>query len=278
MKTKTLENLSLQQLTQLFNAAFADYFVKIELTPKMLNEKIISEDIKPEKSAGVFVDEKPLGFIFHSIRKKENKLLAYNAGTGVVPEFRGQNATVKMYNYILPILKNIGVSKVELEVMEQNTPAIKSYEKAGFKKTGNLVCFKGIAKETEKNKTLKIVETDFKMLPDFENFCDWEPSWQHANETVVKTNSYKIISAEINKSFAGYMVFNPTTGRVAQFAVKPSERKKGVASALFAFASQKYHNELTCINIDENAHETVSFLKARGMKHFITQYKMEIQL
>ena len=65
MKTKTLENLSLQQLTQLFNAAFADYFVKIELTPKMLNEKIISEDIKPEKSAGVFVDEKQLGFIFH---------------------------------------------------------------------------------------------------------------------------------------------------------------------------------------------------------------------
>lgn len=40
MRFKTLENLSIETLTNLFNDAFADYFVKIELTPEILNEKI----------------------------------------------------------------------------------------------------------------------------------------------------------------------------------------------------------------------------------------------
>src|SRR5210317_1896705 len=102
MRFKTLENLSVLELTSLFNEAFADYFVNINLTPVILQEKINSEEIVLNKSVGLFTNNQADGFIFHALRHG----VAKNAVTCVIPKFRGKKATVKMYCEILPQLKN----------------------------------------------------------------------------------------------------------------------------------------------------------------------------
>ena len=109
MEISSLKNLSILELTTLFNLAFADYFVKINLTPEILQEKIYSENVKLNKSVGIFSGNKPVGFILHAVRTINEQKIAYNAGTGVVPEFRGEKSTIKMYKHILPILKKSGV-------------------------------------------------------------------------------------------------------------------------------------------------------------------------
>jgi len=122
------------------------------LTPAILQEKIDAEDVQLSKSAAIFINDKPKGFILHALRELNGEVLAYNAGTGIIPAYRGNKSTQKMYDFILPDLKSSGVKKIVLEVMEQNVAAIKSYLNSGFKKTGNLECFSGKVQRNIVNK------------------------------------------------------------------------------------------------------------------------------
>ncbi|MCY1721899.1 GNAT family N-acetyltransferase [Prolixibacteraceae bacterium Z1-6] len=274
MQFSTLEKLTISELTVLFNKSFADYFVKIEFTPDLLKEKIYSEDIQLDKSVGVFLNNEPTGFILHAIRNNR----AYNAGTGVIPAFRGNNATCKMYDFILPILKKAGVSEIELEVIQQNTPAIKSYRKIGFEKENILKCFEGKINASPVNKHIKVKETTDTDFAHLEKWWNWKPTWQYSTETIKKSSSYKVFCAFLNNRICGYMVANLNSGRVAQFAVNPANRNQGIATALLQHLSDLYNGQLTINNVDGEQPESLSFLTNRSLNPFLTQYKMKLIL
>lgn len=274
MRFKTLENLSVIELTSLFNEAFANYFVKINLTPEILQEKINSEKIILNKSVGLFTNNQVVGFIFHALRNG----VAYNAGTGVIEQFRGQNATVKMYDFILPRLKIEGVTKIVLEVIDKNIQAIKSYEKVGFTKERKLFGFKGKLLVSEGNSSIKIVGIENNRLKELQSFWNWEPTWQHSTETVKKSKTYKTFGAFFDNKLVAYLTANPYSGRVAQFAVHPDFRKQRIATTLFQYLSQKYNGDISVINVDGNNLETHLFLEKLGLQHFLTQYKMTLNL
>jgi len=274
MKFLTLENQTVSTLCELFNQAFTDYFVKIELTPEMLLEKFESEDVDLSLSAGAFFEEKPVAFIFHAVR--ENK--AYNAGTGVIPEFRGKNTTSLMYEFIRPKLKSAGVEEVVLEVIDKNTPAIKSYEKAGFYKMVDLDCYKGKIKGMPVNHAVQVKKLsafDFDLA---HNFWDWQPTWQHSTQTINQLANYTTFGAFLNDKPVGYLVVNLQKGRVVQFAVHHDYRRQGIGTELFRFVSENYDLELQVMNVDGNSKETASFLKNMNLELFITQYKMKLEL
>lgn len=278
MQIKTLKNLPVEKLTYLFNEAFADYFVKITLTPEILTEKIHAEDVLLDKSVGVFSDEKPVGFVLHAVRTINGEKVAYNAGTGIIPEFRGNNLTVKMYKYILPALLGFGVKKVVLEVMEQNLAAIKSYSKVGFEKSINLECFKGKIQNKNINKEITLKKESNDKILKLNAFWDWQPSWQHANRSVVQSNLYKTFFGYLNESLVCYASIIPKTGRVAQFAVHPNFRKTGIGTSLFIHLSKICPKGISLINIDGRNDGTIKFLKKMGLNNFLRQYKMELKL
>ncbi len=62
---QTLENISLADITEVFNLAFSDYIVPLKLTEDQLADKIISDNIKLEYSVGAFENKKLVGFILH---------------------------------------------------------------------------------------------------------------------------------------------------------------------------------------------------------------------
>lgn len=278
MQVKTLREISIRELSQLFNQAFADYFVKIEVTPEILEEKINGEDIKPEMSVGIFSGNKPCGFILHAVREIDGEKVAYNAGTGVIQEFRGNNSAVKMYDYILPKLKEAGVKKVVLEVMEQNVAAIKSYLNSGFQKVLNLECFNGNIQLIHFNKEIKFRKTENKVILELSGFKDWQPSWQHDNLSVIQSSAFETFCGYSNNILVCYASIIPKTGRVAQFAVNPDYRRQGIGSALFQYLSEMCPNGLSVINVDGNNKETLAFLKHIGLDHFLRQFKMELHL
>ena len=280
MQFNTLEKVNIQQLTTLFNKAFADYMVNIVLTPELLQEKISSENIVPEFSVGIFSCGEPVGFILHAIRKTKNTLIAYNAGTGVISEYRGQKATAQMYSYILPRLKKAGIKTIELEVIDKNVPAISSYINAGFKKIATLECLKGTLKSTRLNKHVLIKETDIAIVSEFVPFWEWQPTWQHSVETVQKSNSFKTYGAFKNNKPVAYAIYNSKTGRVAQFCVRPDYRRMGIGKGLLQFLLLINGNveTLSFINVDSGATSTLAFLQACGMNTFLVQHKMEMCL
>lgn len=274
MNFNTLEKLSTSEITKLFNDAFADYFIKVELSPEFMQEKLVSEDVQLNKSVGVFKEGKPVAFILHAVRNN----VVYNAGTGVLPEFRGQHATVKMYNHIIPILKKTGASEIHLEVIEENIQAIKSYKKVGFVKARELPCFKGNILDCETNTSIivsTIEKTDFELL---QSFWEWEPTWQSSTATLTKLPDYKLFGAFLNDELVAYIFANAKLGRVAQFAVKPEYRKQGIGTTLFHHFAELCSCEIGVFNTDGNHPETHNFLQKIGLKRILSQHKMILNL
>ncbi|WP_340111936.1 GNAT family N-acetyltransferase [Maribellus mangrovi] len=278
MYFKTIENITIPEIAQLFNDAFADYFVKVEFTPELLWDKIESEDIRSDLSMGMFNNNTPVAFMLHGLREINGKNVAYNGGTGVIKEYRGQHVTVKMYGQLIPVLKEKGVDEIELEVIDKNTAAIKSYKQVGFQKIADLDCFSGIPKPATKNDKLVIHEFDQFDHHLFKSFWDWKPTWQNASETIKKLSSCKTFVAFVANKPVGYLSTIPQRARILQFAVAPEYRKQNIGSSLFRHFADIVSTEINVNNIDDPEQYTQYFLKKIGLKHFLTQHKMTLKL
>lgn len=277
MQFQTLENQSIKELCNLFNAAFADYLVKIEMTPEKLQNKFDSEEVSLKHSVGLFSEGKPVGFILQALRNTASGKIAYNAATGVIPEFRGKNATVQLYEFIRPKLVKSGVKEVVLEVIDKNTPAIKSYKKVGFTILHDLECFNGFPSISKPENSLIVEEATGKFVPP-EHFWDWQPTWQNTTQTVIQSGQYKTWSIYRDNTKIAYLTGNPDSGKIAQFAVEPAHRWKGLGTSLFCHFAGLASNTPMVINVADQSGQTQEFLKAIGMTPFLRQYKMKLIL
>ena len=278
MQIQTLENTSVEEIANTFNKAFKNYFVRVNLTVEILEQKLYSEDVDLSLSAGLFNNGGLVGFILHGARETNGIKTAYNAGTGIVEEFRGQHFTSRLYEFILPKLKKSGINKCVLEVISENTPAIKSYKKTGFVVKRNLECFQGVPKAKPVPDTISFAPVPINEWLSFQEHWDWEPSWQHANQTIARSNTNQILGIYDQGKLKGYAIFNPETGRVLQFCIKWQNRQQGYGAMLFSELGKIGPGELSVINVDGNSESTLAFLGSIGLKKSLRQYAMELAL
>lgn len=231
---KTLESISLQRLLEAFNAAFSDYFIKMQLTEDSLHSKIIAENILLQYSAGVFDEEELVGFILTGIDTIDKNKTAYNAGTGVHPAFRGHGYTKKMYQFLIPLLSKNFVFHHQLEVMLQNHFAIKVYESVGFTRQRRLHCYRGVLNITQYNKDVDILISSIPAESDVRSFWNELPTWQNTTGAIARNkDQHQCVAAFHLNKIVGYAIFVPLTMRIKQFAVSPGMRRKGIGNAIF---------------------------------------------
>jgi ribosomal protein S18 acetylase RimI-like enzyme len=276
---RTLENISLEKLLEVFNLSFSDYIVPFYLTKEQLEDKIQSDNIKLEFSVGAFEDNQLIAFILHGYDNVDNLKIVYNAGTGVIPKKRGNKLTSKLYEYALTILQENDIDKVLLEVITTNETAIKTYKNTGFKIIRELNCFKGslvVTKTINDFEIRELKEYDWQKL---HSFWDLKPSWQNSITAVEKLKNSNI-SIGIYKSeiLLGYTIFNPKIKRIHQLSVDKNYRKMGIGQQLLEYISTYFGDEISVTNIDSTSKEISKFMTDIGMKIFIKQYEMELTL
>lgn len=273
----TLEGIPVETIANVFNIAFADYFVPLKLTPELLQAKFYAEDIALPYSVAVFDEDKLVAFIFHCSKEVDGRKWVYNGGTGVIDSHRGQSLTTKMYDYILPILRQESVCGLVLEVIEQNQAAIRSYHKAGFQRVRRLMCFKGQVREHLRATNTVVTLRPFKTFePELgQTFRDVEPSWQHADRVVQKLgNDLFKMGAYADDQFIGYIVFNPANKKILQLAVDREYRRQGVATSLITVTTERYGRDLAVINVDENSDASIQFFTKIGLVNSVNQLEM----
>lgn len=276
MEIKNLQHCSFSELNKVFNSAFANYFVPLQLTEEQLLKKLNNDGISLDFSAGAFQDHKLVGFIFNGIGIRQGLKMAYNGGTGVIPKYRGQQIPSKIYEFLLPQLKTEGVQKCILEVIDKNIPAIRSYRKIGFSEVRELISFKGEPKVEENNKQLLFeeIEPEWKVLRRFRNF---EPSWQFSEAAIKRSeNDLKTWAMKLDNQLIGFAVFNPSNARIIQFGV--DHKKSACLKFLFKEISQHLQQPLTFINIDKNSTASIDLLTKIGLQPFLTQHEMSMDL
>lgn len=272
---KILTETPVTSLLEAFNTAFADYQVKMELTKEQLERKLLADSNNLNLSVGAFDGDILVGFILHGTDIIQGKKVVYNGATGVKPAYRGHGLTKALYDFILPVLLTAGATASSLEVLDENIPAIKSYKAVGFQTYRHLICFKGTPTFSEKyiqHNIQELHQPDWDLMASLQ---DWEPSWQNsmtAMKQLQKSNQHLGIFE--GGKLVAYAIFNPENNRIAQVAVHPDHRRKGLASSLFHAVSKGGTTPISIINIDSNAAPTLRFLETIGLTVFISQLEM----
>ena len=137
-----LGSVDVKQIHRAFLEAFADYAMDASGTTEerlllRMRKNAVSYDLFP----GLYENDRLVGLTLIGIDEWGGRLTAYDAGTGIVPEFRKLGWARKLFDHALPALRQKGVERFALEVLQQNEPAIKTYRKSGFEIIRELKCY-----------------------------------------------------------------------------------------------------------------------------------------
>lgn len=278
MEFRTLENTAIDEVSAVFNVTFLNSIAPFQLTKEEFSQKIKNESIDFKLSAGAFIEDKLVGFIMHAKDLINNEWVAYNAGTGVDPDFRGNKIISKLYDFILPIIKSNGIHKIQLEVITENTKALSIYERIGFKINRELNCYKGFIgkKEERKYEIQELKNYDWQTM---KSFWSIQPSWQ--NEITAANNSFdknKSIGIYDQKILLGYVIFNPISNKILQLAIDKKKRRKGLGRQLLEYISEHNSKDLLLNNVDNSNEEIISFFQSLGIDIRLKQHEMSLEL
>ena len=267
-----------------FLDSFSDYQVPFKLSKEQFVRKFVQKlKIDFNLSLGAFDGDAVMGFIFSTVNYYEQKLTAYNGGTGVRPRYRRKGIVKALYDYMLPLLAGREVKQCVLEVLTTNIRAIKAYENIGFIKSKYLKCYK-LESEFLLSRASKIPLQFVKALePDwyqYEKFYDYYPTFLDSrlmiNENLANE---EIIEVRTDGLLAGCAIYQPALGRISQIAVNPKFRGVGVGRSLIQYIYRNSQQKaLTMINVNENARDTVNFFETLGFENQLDQFEMVLNL
>ncbi|KAA5547924.1 GNAT family N-acetyltransferase [Adhaeribacter rhizoryzae] len=278
----TLQHTSLQIIADTFNLAFSDYVIPMHFTEVQLIEKLTRDGIHLEHSVGAFDGDKLVGFILQGLGPWEGALTAYNGGTGVIPDYRGQKLTQQLYAYSIPQLKAAGVKQCLLEVVTRNLVALKTYKAIGFNIARTLESYKG-----ELNMKAfpslptgfiyrEVIDLDWELA---ESFWDCKPSWGYNFAAIQRIRQFTQLAGIYYKNnLVGYGAIHENTNRMAQFAIAPAYRRQGLGLHLFQKLAAGKTVPLSVINVDEKSESTLNFLEDIGLTAFLQQYEMTLAI
>jgi ribosomal protein S18 acetylase RimI-like enzyme len=276
---QSLACIDVQTLRNCFNAAFKNYYTSLQLSREQFADKLIMEAIDLKLSFGIFDGDELVGFILNGIDISGSQKVTYNAASGILPDYRGYKLSYLLYEHSIRQLKEAGITKIILEVIEQNIAAIKTYQHFGFNVTRKLNSYMGKPVLRE----LLPVEIETLSSPDWDLIrknCEWKPSWQYSTNCIKRAQSnYTLQVASSNKLPVAYCISNFSTGTIAHFGCSEIDAKEKYLSALFKQVNVVNNNQCTSvINVDTNALYANTFLLSIGLSRFFTSCEMELVL
>ncbi|MCQ6560641.1 GNAT family N-acetyltransferase [Paenibacillus mendelii] len=139
IELRTLNSCTFDEALALWNGGFSGYYSDMSRTLPAHTAYLGQASIQPQLSVAAFIAGKPAGFVLIGMREIHGRKSAWNAGTGVLPEFRGLGIAKTLMQETVRRLREEGVHTAALEVVTKNAGAIAAYEHAGFRKTDELI-------------------------------------------------------------------------------------------------------------------------------------------
>ncbi len=309
MKYNTLDQYSLEDCLECFNDAFSDYKQPTQFTLEQF--QLINEIRGVDYSRSIGADDNGtlVGLIINAVRRWNNKLTAYDCGTGVRPQYREKGIAKEIFQACLQTMRDHGVTQYLLEVIQSNEKALNLYKKQGFEITREFDCIVGInpyfvpnppkdsaellqspppMPENVINHLKNAIDVDihqisFEKLNSHELNALWDfpPSWQTSLDTVAtRTDLYGCFEAQLDGKFVGYAIFSLRNGEIAQIAVSPNHRRKGVGTLLLnRIRKETKHRPRNFIfNIDTRNTSLLQFYNEYGFEPFEQQYEMILKI
>lgn len=271
MEIKNLSATPVETIIECFLKSFQNYFVTLPTDHQYWKDRFHNVKVDWSLSFGAFKSEKLVGFIINGIDVHNGKLTAYNTGTGVLAEFRGRRLVDKMYEQAFPEFKKYGIEKCLLEVIVENIPAKKVYQRIGFSIIRDLRSFSGEilhSSEAVKPELTTYSEVLKTGLYDAESYC-WESRAEAVKMAEGLTSSYFV--RDVKRNVEGYFTLGQA-GNIIQL-----EERDGNYSALLDSVATLEEN-VKLKNVASDRKKFISELEKRSFKNMVNQHEMELYL
>jgi len=132
IELKPLSSLSFAEAVELWNEGFQGYSVDLSMSLNDYLTRLHTTSVSIEKSLVAKVEGRPVGFLLNAIRHHAGQVVAWNGGTGVIPQFRSQGVGRVLVAGALKIYAEAKVDCATLEAISTNAPAIALYKSCGY--------------------------------------------------------------------------------------------------------------------------------------------------
>ena len=287
LRIEPLIGCSLADVYQVFMQAFSDYFQDAShVTEYSFRNRAIKNGVDLNHSVGAFSDGALVGFTLVGLDHFEGRPCAFDAATGIIKAYRGKGIASTMFDFLAPRLVRSGVKRFILEVLKENMPAIRAYQKTGFQVTRILDSFELIFENANldliPNDQIEFYSISKDDLLSYQAFLDWQPSWENSLSSIQRIpNQVTLIGAKYQGSNAGILVYYPIQNWILCLAVKTDFRRKKIASHLLRYLINSMDpdvQKVRLINVQHRDQGMIQFLKKVGFQYTFDQYEMDLTL
>ena len=261
-------------LFECFLHAFSDYQVDMRMSREQFEQRLARDGVQLEISAGAFDGSRMIGFYLNAVGEWLGKQTAYDAGTGVIPDYRRQGIAEELFAFMVPRLKEASLTQYLLEVLTANEAAVSLYRKVGFVDTRSFAVFrrKDPLTTREDAHVRRVERPEWEL---FKSFWGGYPSWQNSIAAVERViEQTVVVCAYADDRCVGYGIAFKPAASLMQLAVAPSYRRRGIGSRILAALQHDVTESLKVNNIDEALEGAMRFYEANGFKLVLKQYEM----
>lgn len=266
--------------------AFADYYVDMSyMTRERSWLRNVKSGVRYDCSVGALDGGRMVGFTFVGLDNWLGEPAAFDAGTGIVKDYRGQGIAPGMFEFVLPGLKACGVSRFLLEVLQPNAAAIRAYQKTGFEITREFACYDlppdAFAADALPGGDVEVREIDKLTVQSFNAKADWQPSWENSFTGMDRIPDEVVrLGAFAGGRCVGILVYYPLLQWIMCLLVDKNARRQGVASTLLKTLMANLQlppgtDKVKINNIDHADVALRALLEKAGAQWAIDQYEME---
>ena len=285
MDIRPLAGVPFEVLHRASNAAYADYVEPVDFSPAQLRYLLRRRGYRADLSLGAFDGEELVGFVFNGSGDWNGRPTAYDTGTAVLPAWRRQGVSTRLFEALLPLLRERGIRQYLLEVIKSNTGAVDLYRKSGFTVTrefdywvadaGQLALAPGPLPDG-----FSIAPVDDPGWDRLSAFWDFEPSWQNSVDSLMRVAGHIVtLGVYHDGGIVAYGCMEKETGDLPQLAVQQPFRRLGLATALLARLLEELEpTALRLINTCAADQGTRRFLLGLGIEPGPGQYEMILPL
>jgi ribosomal protein S18 acetylase RimI-like enzyme len=219
--------LGSERLAGLFTEGFAGYYVPIRADAAAIEAMARNWDLDLDASRVALRDSEPVGFAFLGVRGRRGWI----GGMGVVPSARRRGVGDAVMRAVLDEARSRGLGDVSLEVLVQNEPALRLYERLGFERVRELEIWEIEASNTVLLASDAVRAVAVKDAQHSIALLRREPEpWQRADETLAHLDGLEGLEVD-----GGAAVYRSAAGRASILQLAGSaEAARELLSAILA--------------------------------------------
>lgn len=183
----SLAALTPDELRDAFNLVYTGYVISLQETTAGIEARFTATDIDRAHSLLWRADDgQVIGLAALGVRGERG----WVGGFGIAPTYRGGGLSHTLIHATLAEARTIGLAQVQLEVLSGNVAAIRTYERAGFTRTRELLVWErggDVAESASQREAVLQPLAAPDLLPRLAEWQSAPPSWQREAASLRQT-------------------------------------------------------------------------------------------